>query len=792
MKHLISVILILATLNLYGQGNTLSGYVRDASNGETLIGASVVVSGTNQGVVTNVYGFYSLTLEPNTYDIEFRYIGYENISESVDLTSENQRLDVELPFESQELEEVVVTAEPEDINVSGIQMSTNRLDMKTIEKMPAFLGEADVIKSIQLLPGVSTVGEGASGFNVRGGGVGQNMVVLDEAPVYQSSHLLGFFSVFNPDAVKDVKLIKGGIPARYGGRISSVLDIRMKEGNTKGFSGQGGIGTVFSRLALEGPIIKDKASFIIAGRRSYADILARPFTDALDDGAALFFYDLTAKANWNINKNNRVYVSGYFGNDVFKFDASQGISWGNATTTVRWNHIFNDKLFSNFTVFYSDYTYSLEFGDDKNDRFTWNSRIRNFDVKPEFTYFLNLNNEISFGGEFSRLRFEPANAGGINNGETFDITLPEKYAWESAAYISNDQKIGDNIQLQYGVRYSRYSLVGPGTAYMFGDTIPGIRKPILAEVEYNSGEDIATYNNLEPRASIKYQIDPYNSIKMSYNRTNQYIHLISNTTASNPLDVWTPSSNNLKPQAGDQIAIGWFRNFGLNNDIEFSVETYYKATRDQIDYIDDAELLINEYLEGDVLSGDGRAYGLELFAKKNTGAFTGWVSYTLAKTELKVEGINNFDWYPTRFDQRHNFKMAAFYETKSRWTLSANFSLLTGTPTNFPSDRYTQQNYVIPHIADGSRNATRIPMFHRLDLSATLQGKKINKKGETKKFTSYWVFSIYNVYGRRNPFSIYFSQQDQRVFGQNQTNTEAWRVSIIGAVVPAISYNFNF
>jgi len=502
-------------------------------------------------------------LPAGTYEFEYRFIGFNTIARTIDLTV-NQRIDIELPLESQQLEEVVVTSEPEDINVSGIQMSSNKLDIQTITKIPAFMGESDVLKSIQMLPGVATVGEGASGFNVRGGSTGQNMVLLDEAPVYNSSHLMGFFSVFNPDAVKDVKLIKGGIPARYGGRISSVLDIRMKEGNNKNFAAQGGIGSVFSRLAIEAPIVKDKASFIIAARRSYIDVFAILFTDALDDGAALNFYDLTLKTNYDINKRNRIFVSGYFGRDNFKFDEQQGFNWGNKTATIRWNHIFSDRIFSNFTLFYSDYDYVLAFGEDEQDQIDWNSRIFNYDFKPEFTYFINPRNELSFGGEILRLRFEPANVVGVSAGEAQDFSVPSKNGLEASFYVSNDQKIGSKLQLQYGLRYSNFSLLGSGTEVIYADTIPGIRKRVIGRRDYDSRELITNYSNLEPRISVKYQVNVFNSIKASYNKTAQYIHLISNTTASNPLDVWTPSSNNIKPQIGHQVAFGWFRNFGPN------------------------------------------------------------------------------------------------------------------------------------------------------------------------------------------------------------------------------------
>ena len=768
---------------------TLSGYIEDASNGESLIGATIYIREMESGTMTNVYGFYSLTIPPGEYTVEYRFVGYKTETKSINL-NENIREDLELQPEDLQLEEIVISSSPEDVNVSSVEMSVNKLDIKVIEKIPAFLGEVDIIKSIQLLPGVSTVGEGASGFNVRGGGVGQNLVLLDEAPVYNSSHLLGFFSVFNPDAVKDIKLYKGGIPARYGGRISSVLDIRMKEGNNKEFGAVGGIGSIFSRLAIEGPIIKDKASFVLAGRRSYGDIFAKLFTDVLNDGAALNFYDLTAKGNYNINDNNRIFLSGYLGRDKFLFDANQGFSWGNNTGTLRWNKIFNDRLFANFTFFFSDYDYSLAFGEDERDRFEWESRIRTHNLKPEFSYFINSNNELTFGGEALYYRFNPAEAIGISNGESTDISLEEKYGLESSLYISNEQKI-HNVSLQYGLRYSTFQYMGPGNYYEYETITPGRRKIVTETFNAKRREVISSYSNFEPRLSIKWQTGEKSSIKGSYNRTAQYIHLLSNTVASNPLDVWTPSTNNIEPQTGDQYALGFFRNFGTSNDWETSAEVYYRNTNNQIDYIDGADLLINRFLEADVLSGNGRAYGLELYAKKNTGKLNGWISYTLAKTELKVEGINQGNWYPTRFDQTHNLKIAAFYDLNERWQFSANFTYLTGTPTTFPTSRFMIQDYLVPYNSNNSRNNYRIPDFHRLDFGITLNGKKY-KNGKPRKNQDYWVFSIYNVYGRRNPFSIDFSQGDQRLTADDPIQTQATRISIIGSIVPSISYNFKF
>ncbi len=769
---------------------TISGYLKDASNGETLIGATVYVEELSGGGVSNVYGFYSITLPPGTYNLQYRYIGFESVSRTVELT-EDVRIDIELPEIEQQLEAVVVSAQAEDANVSEIEMSTAELDIRTIEKIPAFLGEVDVIRSLQLLPGVTTVGEGASGFNVRGGGVGQNLVLLDEAPVYNSSHLLGFFSVFNPDAVKDVKLYKGGIPAQYGGRISSILDVRMKEGNAKEFDVNGGIGSIFSRLSVEGPIVKDKASFIAAGRRSYADIIAKPFTDVLEDGAALNFYDLTLKTNYNFNERNRVYLSGYFGRDVFRFDERQGFSWGNKTATLRWNHLFSDQLFANFTILYSDYDYSLAFGENDRDKFEWDSRVRTYNVKTEFTYFANTQNELTFGGEALLYRFRPADAVGVSDGESTDISLDEKKSLETAIYVGNEQTISDRLTLQYGLRFSNYTYLGDGTIYFYGDTIPGKRKPLIGTEETDNFEAIESFNNLEPRFAFKYQLSFNSSIKGSYNRMAQYIHLISNTTASNPLDVWTSSSNNIDPQTGQQVALGYFRNL-KENQWEASVELYYRWTRNQIDYIDGADLLINERIEGDLLSGDGRAYGAEFFLKKKTGRWNGWVSYTVGRTELQVEGINRGEWYPNRFDQLHNLKIAGFYDINERWSLSGNFTYLSGTPTTFPNSRFEVQGYVIPYIGDDARNSVRIPDYHRLDFSATRYGRKVKKNGKPRKVEDSLVFTVYNIYARRNPFSIYFRQVDDRVPEGTPIETQARQVSIIGTFFPSITYNFKF
>ncbi len=772
--------------SLFSQA-TLSGYIKDADSGETLIGASVFIPSLASGATSNEYGFYSLTVEPGTYKVEYAYLGFNTKEVEITLNG-NLTKDVELGEDIVDLVEVVVTSEAEDKNVTSTEMSVNKLDIRTITKMPALLGEVDVIRSIQLLPGVSSVGEGATGFNVRGGGVDQNLVLLDEAPVYNSSHLFGFFSVFNPDAVKDVKLFKGGIPARYGGRLSSILDVRMKEGNSKKLAVSGGVGFIFSRLSVEAPLIKDKASFIIAGRRSYIDILSKPFlSDDLSD-TALNFYDLTLKTNYKVSEKDRIYLSGYLGRDNFRFSENAGFDWGNRTATLRWNHLFSDKLFANFTTYYSNYDYQIKFGADDGNSFDWDAQIVNYSLKADISYFLNPDNLITFGGQGIMYEFSPGNAVSVAQGDETEFSVPKKYALEAGVFIENEQKINDKLSLQYGLRLSYFNYMGEGFAYTFDEVAPGERK-ILTEVseKFDQWESIADYLNLEPRASVKYQLNSTASAKLSYNRMAQYLHLISNSTAASPLDVWLPSTNNLQPQIADQFAIGYFQNFKKNKYVT-SVELYYKNFQNQVDYIDGADLFVNELIEAELLSGQGRAYGLELQVEKKKGAFTGWISYTLSRSERKVTALNNDEWYPSRFDQTHNMSATLFYELSKQWTFSTNFVFNTGTPATFPTGRIEQQGYVIPEVSNNVRNNVRIPSYHRLDLSATFRGKKYDKK----RWKSEWVFSAYNVYNRRNPFSIFFQQEETRAVNGDPIRTQAIRLSVIGSIIPSVAYNFKF
>ncbi|MGR3811300.1 TonB-dependent receptor [Jiulongibacter sp. NS-SX5] len=777
-------LILLSHFHILAQNLSLSGYIRDASNGEGMIGVSIYVSELQTGVQTNAYGFYSISMPAGNYTLQLSSIGYQSLTKRIEL-KESTTLDLEMADETSVLQEVVVKADREDANVKSLEMSVNKVAMKTIKKMPAFLGEVDVIRSIQFLPGVSSVGEGASGFNVRGGGIDQNLVLLDEAPVYNSSHLFGFFSVFNPDAVKDVKLIKGGIPSRYGGRVSSILDVRMKEGNSKKPQFSGGLGTIFSRFSYERPFLKDKGSFIVALRRSYIDILAKPFLNDDLKESRFYFYDFTAKGNYKINNNNTLFLSGYFGRDVFGADF--GFNWGNATTSLRWNHVFNDKLFMNTTVFYSNYDYLLDSdlsNEEDQDSFKWESNIQNYSIKPDFEYYINPNNTLSFGGQSIYYRFNPGQAEAVSSGETRTIGLPDKYAVESGIYIGNEQKINSRLSLQYGIRYSDYRYIGEGNKVILDEanSEPGERKPVTDIQPVDKGELIQQYGNWEPRFSANIGLGSNSSIKLSYNRLAQYIHLLSNTTASSPLDVWTPSSNNIKPQIADQVALGYFQNFD-NNKYEASVEVYYKELQNQIDYVRNADLLLNPAVEADLLIGDGRAYGAEFYLKKNTGKFNGWISYTLARTERLVEGLNNEEWFPARIDKMHNLSLVSIYDTGKKWTFSGTFSFASGTPASFPTNKYIWQGVALPHNYYDTRNSYRIPASHRLDLAATLK----NKHAFFKKGESEWVFSVYNVYNRRNPFSVYVRQNED-----NFAMTEAVKYSVFASILPAVTYNFNF
>jgi len=764
---------------------TIKGYVKDKKNGEVLIGAIVSKKGTNIGISTNEYGFYSLTLPAGTHQIIVTYLGYKNWEKTIDL-KENITLNIELEESENQLEEVEVSAESEDKNIKSIEMSTAKLDIKQVEKIPALLGEVDVVRAVQLLPGVTSVGEGASGFNVRGGNVDQNLILLDDAPVFNSSHLFGFFSVFNPDAVKDLKLYKGGIPAQYGGRASSVLDVRLKEGNNKKFEGNGGIGTIFSRFSIEGPIQKEKSSFIIAGRRSYIDILAKPFLSKKQPNlkdAQFYFYDLTAKANYRIDDKNTVFLSGYFGRDVF--GAGFTFDWGNATTTLRWNHIFNPRLFMNLTAFYSNYDYKIIFTQPgNNQKFEWRANIVNYSLKSDLSWYINSDNTIRFGLQDIVYQFNPTIAKITDaEGKQTDLSLEKKYANELATYIGNEQKINDRFIIEYGIRISNFTYLGNTTKYTYRDTIPGITKPLVKEEKINDfWTPIKNYFYPEPRFSANFILNQQSSIKWSYNRMLQYIQIVSNTAATTPLDVYTPSTNNVKPLIADQGTIGYYRNF-KDNTYETSIEVFYKYLQNQLDYVDNADLLINKYVEAQFLQGIGRAYGVEVYIKKTKGKWNGWLSYTLSRTERKVQGISNNDWFLSRYDRTHLINFVNTYDINKKWSVSLTFVFLSGTPATFPDSKFQLQGYNVPYNTTNQRNNYRITPYHRLDIGATWNIDAM----KTKKFKNQLVFSIYNVYNRRNAYSIYF-----RTNPDNPNETQAVRFSVIGSIVPAITWNFNF
>ncbi len=781
-KHTFTLIFLALIAFLQAQQKfTISGYVKDLKNGETIIGATVAKQGSSIGVATNEYGFYSLTLPAGQHTLVFNYIGYTKQIKVVDL-SKNITFNAEMQDETKVLQEVVISSQKEDENVTSKEMSVVKLDIRTINKIPALLGEVDVIRSIQLLPGVTTVGEGSSGFNVRGGNVDQNLILLDDAPVYNSSHLFGFFSVFNPDAVKDVKLIKGGIPAQYGGRISSVLDIRMKEGNSKKFEVKGGIGTIFSRLSVEGPIWKDKISFIVAARRSYIDVLAKPFLTGNLAGTKFSFYDLTAKVNAVIDSKNTIFASGYFGKDNFGA-AIFGFNWGNGTGTIRWNHIFNNRTFFNLTNFVSDYNYNLYFqSNDKTTKFDWTSKIRNYSVRPDFTFFFNEFNKTHIGAQYIYSIVSPGKTITKTPDKTSSLQLTNQFFQEISLYASNEQKLNDNVTLEYGLRGTMFQYLGKRDYYKFGSSVNATTKPVLDTLTATAGKVIQQYIIPEPRFSVNRKLNGSSSIKASYNRMAQYIHLTSTTAAPTPLDVWTPSTNNIKPQIGDQLAVGYFKNF-KDNTYEASIETYYKIMQNQIDYVRNANVLLNGLYEGDILQGEGRAYGAEFYLRKAKGRFTGWISYTLSRTERKVDSISNAQWYKTRFDRPHVLNLVANYELTKRWEVAANFVYQSGTPGTFITDQYPIQGISVPHNSLDVRNNFRIPAYHRMDISATYSPAK----NDRRKWQSKWVFSVYNLYNRRNAYSVFFRNNEK-----DPNINEAVRYSVIASFVPAVTYNFEF
>ncbi|MCF8297369.1 MAG: TonB-dependent receptor [Saprospiraceae bacterium] len=755
---------------------TISGHISDKESGEELLGATIYVKELQTGTLTNLYGFFSISLLPGTYTFTFSYIGYQSVEKKIVL-DKNITYNVLLSTSAKILKEVEITGRVASENVTKTEMSVVRIDAKAIQKIPALMGEVDIIKAIQLLPGVQSTGEGSSGFSVRGGSRDQNLILLDEATVYNASHLMGFFSVFNNDAVKDVKLYKGDIPATHGGRLSSLLDIRQKDGNSRKFSGTGGIGTVSSRLTIEGPIIKDKCSFIVAGRRSYADVFLRLSKKENLKNNILYFYDFNAKINFKINDNNRIYFSRYMGRDVFKLKSDDnpfGMSWGNAGYTLRWNHLFSEKVFSNFTLIRSHYDYHMG-SDAEITGFKWVSDLLDWTFKSDFVYYINPKNTMKFGAIATLHKFEPGNVKGVGDESIFnEIKVPHSRARDYAIYTSNEQKIGSRITANYGLRYSIFQSVGNATSYNFDENYNKIDSTVYAK-----GEIYNTYSGLEPRIGVNFSINEVSSIKASYSRNMQYVHLASNATVGMPLDVWLPSSPNIEPQIADQYAIGYFRNF-KDNSIETSVEVYYKDMQNQIDFKDHAQILLNPRIEGEIRIGEATAYGIELLVRKQVGKLTGWLSYTYCKTERNVPEINNGNTYPSPYDKPHDISIVANYQISKRISISGTWVYATGSPVTFPTGRFRYGNLIAPVYSD--RNSYRMPDYHRLDLGVTLDGKD----NPERKWHSSWNLSVYNAYNRHNAFQITFEQNED-----NPLQTDAIKTYMF-PIIPSITYNFHF
>ncbi|SDR99470.1 TonB-dependent receptor [Gramella sp. MAR_2010_147] len=766
---------------------TLNGNITDASSNETLIGVNVIFPEANTGVVTNDYGFYSIKLPEGEYKIQISYLGFQGVQKTI-LLNEDKKVNFQLQAAQESLEEVILTSDIEGLNIKKPEMSVNKLSIKTIQNLPVVFGEVDVVRSLLLLPGVSNAGEGSSGFNVRGGAVDQNLILLDEATIFNSSHLFGLFSVFNPDAIKDLKLYKGGIPAEYGGRVSSVLDIYQRDGNSKEFKMQGGIGAISSRLLAEGPIVKDKGSFLVGARSSYAHL----FLKLTDNDNSAYFYDLNTKLSYKLDENNKLLFSGYFGRDVFNISQNFENTYGNTVLNLRWNHIFSDNIFTNLSVIYSDYYYGLNLN---FVGFNWDSGIKNLNLKYDFNHYLNDNFQLKYGIHNTYYEFNPGEIEPINEDSGINyFKLTNKYALENAVYISAEHTFSNKFSAEYGLRLSNFFRLGQDGVNSYENDDPVTYDPerdiyreaeIIETKEISRSKVIKAYNNFEPRLAISYVLGKDQSLKASYNRMAQYLHLLSNTSSPTPLDVWAPSGQYIKPQMLDQYAIGYFRNF-KDRIFSLEIESFYKQIENRIDYIDGANLIANNAIERIALNGESRAYGLELLLRKNTGKFTGWLAYTLSRSEQRTPGrtslepgINNGQWYYSNYDKTHDLSITSSYKLNEKWLLNANFIFQTGLATTFPTAQYQYQGITVPVY--GERNGDRLSEYHRLDISATFTPETT----EEKRFTSSWNFGIYNVYNRQNAYSISFREN------ADTNQNEAVRLSLFG-IIPSVTYNFKF
>ncbi len=785
-RHYLIIAFILLPFVFIGQEYTINGYVKDSTSGEVLIGANVYIEGKRTGTTTNAYGFYSLTLEPGDYTIVYTYLGYNPKKVFLSLQEDVTR-EVSLSPRSEQIEKVVIKSVRSNENVVSTKMSMDKLDSKTIEKIPVLMGEVDMIKSLQLLPGVKSTGAMSSGMSIRGGARDQNLMLLDEATVYNASHLGGIFSVFNNDAIKNVELYKGQIPAKYGGRLSSLIDIRMKDGNMKKISANGGIGLISSRLTLEGPIVRNKGSFILSGRRTYMDAViksAKKITQSdLITEFPFHFYDLNAKANYNLNDKNRLFLSGYFGRDVFAFSTDpsneSNFDWGNYTGTMRWNHIFNKKLFSNFTLLASNYDYLFDnrftVGREKKVfAFEYDAYVKDYAFKADFGYYLNKNNTLKFGISSKYHDFNTGSISGRQDTIQFRFNQPLLYSLESGIYLSNKQKVNESLTVDYGLRYTIFQNIGDATVPVLDEDYNIIRKK-----NYEKGEIYNTYQGFEPRLGVTYLFSEKSSIKASYSRTRQYLLIASNSNTGTPLDVWISSDPNIKPQVGDLYSAGYFRNF-RDNSLETSLEVYYKDMENQVAFEEFAQPQFNPNMIEVLRFGKGRAYGIELMMKKPQGRLSGWISYSWSRSERKIQDIQEKDWYPSPYDRTHDFTVVAMYDLNERISLSANWTFKTGRPVNAPVERYEYGNLILPEYP--GRNQDRMPNYHRLDLGVTIKGKKDPKK----IFQGDWVFSIYNAYAHKNADALYF-EQDQNNFYE----TRAMRTTYF-TIFPSVTYNFKF
>jgi len=771
----ISILLFLLPLSIvtYAQKTyTISGTLTDASTGETLIGATVKLKEIPQASSSsNSYGFYALSVPQGRYTIIASFVGFKTIMDTITV-EKDQKLNLELQPQTA-IEEVVISMNRRNnSNVSSPHMGLEKLNMTQINQLPVVLGEQDILKSITLMPGIKSSGEGNTGYYVRGGGSDQNLILLDEATVYNASHLLGFFSTFNSDAIKDVSIFKGGMPAEYGGRLSSVLDVKMNEGNNKKLSVQGGIGMIASRIKVEGPLVKDKGSFMISARRTYADLFLKASSDTTLNKSTLYFYDINAKANYRFNDKNAIFLSGYFGKDVLGLQDVFGTNWGNATGTLRFNHIFSNKLFSNTSLIYSNYNYVVE-GLDSKDGFKATSKITDLNLKQDFQYYASSNHTLKFGLQGIRHDIAPGEITTTASSSFNNQKVEHRYGYEMAAYISDEWKVSSKLSMLYGLRLSDMLIVGPGTFSRYN-----AEGDITSSKKFKSGEVVKNYLNLEPRISMSYMLNEEQSIKASYNRNTQNIHLLTNSTSSSPTDLYVMSSENIKPQIADQFAAGYFRNFN-DNKYEFSTELYFKNLQNQIDYKDAAQLLVNQNVESQLLFGRGRAYGAEFFFKKKYGKLNGWIGYTLSRTERKFDEINGGKYYPSTHDRTHDISIVAIYKYNDRWTFSSNFVYGTGKAVTYPTGKYNVGGNTT--YSYSNRNAFRQPASHRLDIAATYEANP------GKYYTSSWTFGIYNVYANKDPYQINF--RDSKTV---PNATEAVKTSIFGVPIPSVTWNFKF